>query len=336
MRFALTAEQDDLRQVVADLMAKLCPPSVVRSAPDSPAVGTLAAGLADLGAPGLLVPEDAGGLGLDEVSLVPLLTEVGRAAAPLPVLETVAVAPGVLLAAGLLDDVLAGTTAVGADPSGRGLVRYGTRAGLLLSGGAGGTGAIRVLDLSGAAREPVAAVDPAADLQQVSGARELAVVDDPDVVHAAWLRGALGAAAELVGLSWRMLDMTVEYVGSRTQFGVPIGSFQAVKHHLATALLQVEFAAPVVARAALSLAAGEAEVIRDVAAAKAMASDAARLVARTTIQCHGAIGYTTEYDLHLFAKRAWALAAEWGSAAWHRARVAESLGLPLPGSLPAA
>jgi alkylation response protein AidB-like acyl-CoA dehydrogenase len=132
-----------------------------------------------------------------------------------------------------------------------------------------------------------------------------------------------------------MLEMTVEYVGSRTQFGVPVGSFQAVKHHLASALLQVEFAAPAVARAGFSLAAGEPDRARDVSVAKALASDAAQAVARTAVQCHGAIGYTTEYDLHLYAKRGWALAADWGSAAWHRARVAEHLGLTRTGTWPA-
>jgi alkylation response protein AidB-like acyl-CoA dehydrogenase len=336
MRFALTAEQQDLQSVVRDLLDELCPPAVVRSAPDSPAIGKLAAGLADLGAGGLLVPEEAGGLGLDENYLVALLTETGRAAAPLPTVETIGFAAGILEAAGLADEVVAGAVSVVADPTARGAVRYGSRAGLLLSGGHGGIGAVRVLGLEGAAREPVAAVDPAADLQRITGGTERAVVDDPEVVETAWLRGVLGAAAELVGLSRRMLDMTVGHVATRTQFGVPIGSFQAVKHHLASALLQVEFAAPVVARAGASLASGATDRGRHVSTAKALASDAALQVARATIQCHGALAYTTEYDLQLFAKRAWALAAEWGSAAWHRARVAESLGLPVPGTPPAA
>ena len=61
--------------------------------------------------------------------------------------------------------------------------------------------------------------------------------------------------------------------------------------------------------------------------AKVLASDAARLVARTAIQCHGAIGYTTEYDLHLYAKRTWALIPGWGSPQWHRAQLAAFLGV---------
>ena len=141
------------------------------------------------------------------------------------------------------------------------------------------------------------------------------------------LRGRSGRAAQLVGLGQRMLDLTVDHVKNRQQFGVPIGSFQAVKHHLADALLGLEFARPAVYRAAWSLAYGEPTAARDVSMAKAMASDAASFVGRQALQCHGAIGYTVEYDLHLFLKRTWALARAWGDAAWHRDRVGDALGV---------
>ncbi|WP_219417957.1 acyl-CoA dehydrogenase [Pseudonocardia nigra] len=336
MRFAPTAEQRDLTAVAQDLMETLSPPTVVRAGPDAPEVDALHRALVDLGAPGLLVSEPAGGLGLDENHLVPLLVEAGRAAVPLPLVETVAFAAAVLESAGLADDVLSGKAMCAADPAARGDVRFASRASLLLAGGFGGAGPIRVLDFAGASREPVAAVDPAADLHRIAGATERAVVADPAVVETAWLRGVLGAAAALVGLSRRMLEMTVEHVAARQQFGVPIGSFQAVKHHLASALLEVEFAAPAVAAAGAAMATGDPAREREVSTAKALASDAALRAARTAIQCHGAIAYTTEYDLHLFAKRAWALAADWGSAAWHRARVAQHLGLAGTGTPPAS
>jgi len=144
---------------------------------------------------------------------------------------------------------------------------------------------------------------------------------------AAWQRGALGAAAQLIGLSRALLAMSVTYAEERRQFGVPIGTFQAVKHQLANALLGVEFAAPAVLRAAWSLDTGAATADRDVAMAKALASDAAERVAATALQAHGAIAYTTEYDLHLFAKRVWAGSRSWGTAEWQRARVAAALGL---------
>ena len=169
--------------------------------------------------------------------------------------------------------------------------------------------------------------------QSVDGARRLFSVDfdaaDAELVvsgEAGWLaankafdRGATAAAAVLIGLAEQMIAMTVEYVVARRQFGVPIGSFQAVKHHLADAELKVSFARPTVWNAAYSLAHRLPEIERDVSMAKCFASDAAELVARKALQCHGAIGYTTEHDLHFWLKRTWALSAAWGDAAWHRA-----------------
>jgi len=152
----------------------------------------------------------------------------------------------------------------------------------------------------------------------------IGVAGDRDL---AFDRGAWGTAAFLIGLGQRMLDLTVAYVNEREQFGVPIGSFQAVKHHLADAALQLAFARPAVHRAAWSLATKSPDRTRDVSMAKAMASDAALLTGRKALQCHGAIGYTEEADLHLFLKRSWALARSWGDASWHRDRIGAALGI---------
>ncbi|MEU5694387.1 acyl-CoA dehydrogenase [Actinosynnema sp. NPDC020468] len=314
MRFAASEEQRDLRALVHDVVARSADPH---------------GSLAQVGVYGTLLAEEHGGLGLDETCLVAVATETGWGAVALPVVETVGVAPGVLAAAGSTGDLASGALLVGVgDP-----VRFGSRADLVLRGGFGGVGSIEVVRPTG--REPVAAVDPRADLCRVDG-EVLAEVRDPDVVEQAWARGVLGTAAQLTGLARRMLEMTVEHVRARTQFGVPVGSFQAVKHHLASATIKLEFAEPAVARAGWSLATGAPDRRRDVAMAKVLASEAATAMARTAIQCHGAIAYTTEYDLHLFAKRAWALAADWGTAAWHRAVVADELGLPRTGARPAA
>jgi hypothetical protein len=138
-------------------------------------------------------------------------------------------------------------------------------------------------------------------------------------------RGALGAAAQLCGLAGQMIDVTVEYAKLRRQFGKPIGSFQAVKHQLADAHVAVELARPCVQRAAAAIAERADDRARWVSLAKAHASDAARTASRAALQCHGAIGYSFEYDLHLWMKRAWALAASWGDAATHRARIASAI-----------
>jgi hypothetical protein len=154
------------------------------------------------------------------------------------------------------------------------------------------------------------------------------ITDDASVIERALDRGALGTAAMLVGLGQAMLDMTVAYVSERQQFGQPVGSFQAVKHHLADAALALELTRPAVWRAAWSVAHDEPTRARDVSMAKAMASDAAELVGRKALQCHGAIGYTVEADLHLFLKRTWALARTWGDTAHHTDRVADALEAP--------
>ncbi|MFI6929038.1 acyl-CoA dehydrogenase family protein [Streptomyces sp. NPDC050287] len=125
----------------------------------------------------------------------------------------------------------------------------------------------------------------------------------------------LVTAAQALGVGLALLDRTVAYVKQRTQFGVPIGSFQAVKHQLADATLALEFARPLVLGAAVTMAE------RDVAAAKVTACEAAYRTARTALQLHGAIGYTAEYDLSLWLTRARALRTAWGSPDTCRAAV---------------
>jgi alkylation response protein AidB-like acyl-CoA dehydrogenase len=136
-------------------------------------------------------------------------------------------------------------------------------------------------------------------------------------------RAALAAAAQLLGLAQRMLDLGIDHTAQRKQFGKPIGSFQAVKHHMADVAVKVEFARPVVYRAAYSLAQNHARAGLHVSQAKLAAGEAARLAARKSIQVHGAMGYTWEADLQMFMKRAWALDASWGDHAFHKTRIAQ-------------
>jgi alkylation response protein AidB-like acyl-CoA dehydrogenase len=331
MRFEPGDEAAALREAVEGQLQAVTP-SIVRAGwpgGDDATVRAAWRKLADGGTLAALVPEELGGLGLDEVAVVEALDALGYSGLPLPVVETIAVAAPLL--AGVdsvaLEAVISGAAIVTAapHPDGGDLLPFGQVCDLaLLVDGP----AIRLCAIADIDCEPVAAIDGSRRLARVRAVRGGRVVTaDPATIERAGRRGALGTAAVLTGLSRRMLDITVDYVGQRQQFGVAIGSFQAIKHALASALLAVRFAQPPVLAAAWALAHDAPDAGIRVSLAKAMASEAALRVARTAIQCHGAIAYTTEYDLHLFAKRAWALAPAWGDGQWHRDQIAEYLGV---------
>ena len=131
-------------------------------------------------------------------------------------------------------------------------------------------------------------------------------------------RGAVGAAAEMLGAARRCLDMAVEYAKVREQFGQPIGSFQAIRHKCADMLLEVENSHSAVYYAAWALDAGAEDATLAASVAKAYVGDAARKVCGEAIQVHGGIGFTWEYDLHLYFKRAKALEPLYGDGDYHR------------------
>ena len=137
--------------------------------------------------------------------------------------------------------------------------------------------------------------------------------------------GALGCAAEALGAAQALLEMSVRHAATREQFGRPIGSFQAVKHHCANMLLRVEAMRAAVAQAALDLLDGEVTPAASLAVsvAKSYASSAAREVAETALQLHGGMGFTWEHPLHRYLKRVLRLSVAYGDTHWHRARLAD-------------
>jgi alkylation response protein AidB-like acyl-CoA dehydrogenase len=325
VRFAPTLEQAAMADAVRDLLARASTPEVVRAAWDDDGTAARAV-LGQLGATGLLallVDEAHGGLGLDATTMVPALEQVGYAGAPGPVVDTVTLAAPLLAAADhpATEQVLAGerVVATGLGRAG-GPVPHAQIADLFLLEH---DGAAHVFTRDEVEVEPVAAVDGARRLARVRPVAAGSQLGEGDQRAA-----TLGTAAELVGLGQRMLDLTVAYVQQREQFGSPVGAFQAVKHQLADAKKALAFARPAVRRAGYVLDQGSEHATRDVSIAKAVASDAADLTSRVAIQCHGAIGYTVEYDLHLYAKRTWALLADRGDATSHRLQVADELGIP--------
>jgi alkylation response protein AidB-like acyl-CoA dehydrogenase len=142
---------------------------------------------------------------------------------------------------------------------------------------------------------------------------------------AAW--GAVLVAADALGAAQRMLDLTVEYVGQRVQFGVAVGSFQAVKHAAAEMLVSIEGTRAAVHYAAWAVGAGEPGAEVDAWVAKARASRTASAVADKALFLHGAVGYTWEHDLQLLFKRAKSDALLLGGSGIYDDRIADALEL---------
>ena len=138
--------------------------------------------------------------------------------------------------------------------------------------------------------------------------------------------GAVGKCAEMVGNGQQVLDMTVEFVKQRVQFGRPIGSFQAIQHHCANMATDVEGSRYITSQAAWRLSEGlPAE--REVAMAKAWVSDAIRRVCAAGHQSHGAIGFTKEHNMQLYSRRAKAAELAFGDSSQHLEGVARAIGL---------
>jgi alkylation response protein AidB-like acyl-CoA dehydrogenase len=333
LRFAFTDDQKLFRDTLRALLEKECTADVVRRAWATDGDGrspSLWTKMAELGVVGLTVPEAHGGLGLSEIDFVLLLEESGRAALPEPIVETSAVGVPLLvetandeLCATWLPRIAAGKARLAVGLGGAAFVADAHLADLLLLQRGDELYALRRED---AKLAPEHSVDGARRLFRVTwspspAARVAAGPGASAALARAFDRGALAVSAMLLGLARHLIDVTVEYAKVRKQFGSAIGSFQAVKHHLADALVKVEFARPLVYRAAYSMSRTTDASPLHVSMAKAYAAEAALLAARAALQCHGAIGYSYEHDLHLWMKRAWALAAAWGDTAWHRARV---------------
>jgi alkylation response protein AidB-like acyl-CoA dehydrogenase len=292
MDMRIAPERLELAEAVRDYLAGTHGPEVLRrldAGPNrDPAIWQ---GLVAMGLPGLLVPEADGGLGLDLLDAALIARECGRVCLAEPLVESAYVAVPWLVAQGRTIDLAA---IVAGD--------HRPVAAHAINGW--------VADGDGA---PLASIDPLRRL----AAPVTTSSDDPLLLDL----GALMSAAQLVGLAESMLDQAVEYAKIRTQFGQPVGAFQAIKHKLADIAVALEFARPVLWRAAKALDDRAASASLHVSHAKVVATDAAYLSAESAIQVHGAMGYTYEVDLHFWMKRAWALGGAWGSRAFHLARI---------------
>jgi alkylation response protein AidB-like acyl-CoA dehydrogenase len=322
MDFDLTDDQREIRRVAHELLAARSPLAKVRESAEAAAYDDrLWREIVELGWPGIAVPEEHGGQGLGSVELAVLLEELGYACAATPFLST-AVAAAVIAACGSdeqrerwLPGLVAGEVRAG----------VGTAE---LAADADGAAVVVLLDgdqarlIADPETATLVTIDPTRRFARVSaggagGAGEPLEPGGPARVHAA-------VAAELVGVCQRALDMTLEYVKERKQFGVPVGSFQAVSHRCAQMLLHTESVRSAAYFAAWAADADPERLSEAAALAAAAAATGGREVTASAIQAHGGIGFTWEADVHWLYKRAQLDTALLGSASRHHAALARA------------
>ncbi|MFD7435204.1 acyl-CoA dehydrogenase family protein [Streptomyces sp. NPDC059861] len=305
MRFLLAPEQRAFAASLDALLTSAGTPSVVRdwSRGDPTGGRALWSRIAEAGVFALAVPQEYDGLGPRPVELAVAFVELGRHAVPGPLVETVAAAALLTepaLAKRFLPPLAAGATMATVTPAASPYALDGDAATTHLSLTTEG---LRLSPGPAAPARP--SLDPARRLTPLLPGGELLSPAPPTEQALTWAR--LATAAQALGVGSALLDRTVAHVRRRTQFGVAIGSFQAVKHRLADARIALDFARPLLFGAALTMSPA------DVAAAKVTACEAAYATARTALQLHGAIGYTAEYDLSLWLTKARGLLGAWGS-----------------------
>lgn len=317
MDFDLTEDQREIRNVAGELLAARSPMSKVREAADAGRYDErLWEEIVELGWPGIAVAEEHGGQGLGAVELAVLLDELGYACAATP-FYSCAVAAAVIQAAGSeaqrrrwLPGLASGELTAG----------VGTAD---LAADADGAAVVVLIDgdearlLVAPRTEPLEMIDPTRRFARVSGDGEPLEFGAAARVHSA-------LAAEVVGVCQRALDMTLDYVKERKQFGVPVGSFQAVAHRCAQMLLHTESARSTAYFAAWAAEADPGRLTEAAALAAAAAATAGREVVASAIQAHGGIGFTWEADVHWLYKRAEVDRALLGGAIRHHATLARA------------
>jgi len=360
MELEFSDDQQELRSTVRSFLERECPMTLVRSVVEkgTPA-DELWAQMVELGWPALTVPERDGGLGLGFVELAVVVEELGRAVAPGPFLATVTQFVPAVRHAGTAEQQsrflgpvaagdVTGTLAVGGDVvavpaeggwSLTGVVRHvvdGDRADEVAVAARVDDGWGLFVVQGGAVRAtPQRTLDPSRRLATVTldGAhvdseRALGVPGGAETALDRAVEEAIAALAlEMVGTCQSIFDVALGHAKERHQFGVPIGSFQAIKHKFADMLVALERARATAYFAAATVAEEDDRRPLAIAMAKAAAGDAQRLIAQEGIQIMGGIGYTWEHDMHLYVKRAKAGDALLGTSSHHRARVARLIGL---------
>ena len=320
MNFIFTEEQTQFKDAIKSFLAEECAPASIRDGWQKNKSFNLERwkNLIELGVLSSNLPEEKGGLGMDQVTLAMMVEEMGYAGLPEPVAEQIFLVNDVIpfLPKNITEAVESnyndGTQYIAlAHPLAPNPLFLNDAAGLILLDNS----ECKFIAKNDMDFEIISSNDPSRELFKVSSMNDaISTSENFDELNSAVSsRGSLMTAALLIGLAQKMVDLSSIYVLDRTQFGKPIGSFQAVKHMLADVAVKIEFAKPAVYRAAYSLSENNPKSALHCAHAKLMCAQAAELACKNSIQAHGAMGYTWEMDLHIYMRKAWSMMACWGN-----------------------
>jgi alkylation response protein AidB-like acyl-CoA dehydrogenase len=331
MNFDFSDDQQAIKRTAHELLEKRFKPERLRELAESETYDDGAwAELGELGWPGIFLDEAYGGQELGTEELAILSEELGYTLAPVPFLSNAAA--GLVLAEAGSDEqkerwlpgIASGETrgTVGVVSNGEAVLVPDADSAevIVLLDGDSGT----VLEAGSAEVEPYKTIDLTRRYGRVRANGGEPLAGDPGPARH---RISVALAAELTGVAQRAMEMAVEYARERKQFGRPIGSYQAVSHACAQMLLEVESARSTSLYAAWTAESESESLPLAASMAKAYASDAGWRVTAASLQVHGGIGFTWEHDLQFFLKRARTDGQLYGSASWHRERVAELAGL---------
>ena len=324
MKFDFTEDQHEIKRTAKDLLAARSTLEKQREAAEAGEYDlALWAELAELGWPGVAVEEAFGGGGLGYVELAGLLEEAGYALLNGPFLSTAMCAAAISVAGSDSQKEewlgrLASGEATGAFGLDGEIVPDGASSDVVVVAAPDGSSA-RLLTGEGT-MPALQTIDPTRRYGIAEGEMAEGEEMPGDAATAIDLATVL-VSAELVGVCRRVLDMTVEYVKDRKQFGRPVGSFQAVQHRCAQMLLSTEGARATTYFAAWAADSDRERLPEAASLAKSAASKAGVEVTASAIQAHGGIGFTWEADVHWFFKRAELDAAFLGSSGEHDRRL---------------
>lgn len=330
MQFSFTEDQLALREGVSRFLMAEVAPEVLREIwqEDTGRSPQLRQSMAEQGICAISIPEEYDGLGMGEVMWSLISQEMGYYSIPDSLIDSAFIGAGIIQAlpdslehkASYLQRIAVGALRVSISHPANKFVPDAHLADVVLHFAQDGLYLLKQGEFNCTFNPSIDSSRRlyTMDFELAKATKVLDAQASDALAEAAMIRGTLANAGQMLGLAQRMLDLSIDYVNQRKQFGKLIGSFQALKHKLADVVSKIEISKPAFFHASYALEFNLEDAKVSASRAVLLAREAAMLAAKHGIQCHGAMGYTWEVDLQMFMKRCYALQSSWGTNGEHQ------------------